>query len=193
MPEQRIRLLFVCQVEEEAAERLCRVPVKNDVMKRIIFSVFILYAYVGFSSCGGLLLKTPFKKSMEETTESVSVNEQNQVNAFLQELYDKYVFWSDRVGNFEDVVEHFSPEILTKLRKAYEYEYDGSGYAVWLFRTGAQDGPEDKSKVTSILTEGDDWYTVFFSDMGIKGSCRFHAKLVDGKVFVSEFENGSMK
>jgi Na+/proline symporter len=60
--------------------------VKNDVMKRIIFSVFILYAYVGFSSCGGLLLKTPFKKSMEETTESVSVNEQNQVTAFLQEL-----------------------------------------------------------------------------------------------------------
>lgn len=112
MPEQRIRLLFVCQVEEEAAERLCRVPVKNDVMKRIIFSVFILYAYVGFSSCGGLLLKTPFKKSMEETTESVSVNEQNQVNAFLQELYDKYVFWSDRVGNFEDVVEHFSPRFL---------------------------------------------------------------------------------
>jgi hypothetical protein len=167
--------------------------VKNDVMKRIIFSVFILYAYVGFSSCGGLLQKTPFKKSMEETTESVSVNEQNQVNAFLQELYDKYVFWSDRVGDFEDVVEHFSPEILTKLRKAYEYEYDGSGYAVWLFRTGAQDGPEDKSKVISILTEGDDWYTVFFSDMGLKGSCRFHAKLVDGKVFVSEFENGSMK
>lgn len=166
---------------------------KNDVMKRIIFSVFIFYAYVGFSSCGGLLQKTPFKKSMEETTESVSVNEQNQVTAFLQELYDKYVFWSDRVGNFEDVVEHFSPEILTKLRKAYEYEYDGSGYAVWLFRTGAQDGLEDKSKVTSISTEGDDWYTVFFSDMGLKGSCRFHAKLVDGKVFVSEFENGSMK
>lgn len=57
---------------------------KNDVMKRIIFSVFILYAYVGFSSCGGLLQKTPFKKSMEETTESVSVNEQNQVNAFYK-------------------------------------------------------------------------------------------------------------
>ena len=115
------------------------------------------------------------------------------MNAFLQELYDKYVFWNDEVGNFEDVVEHFSQKILTELRKAYEYEYDGSGYAVWLFRTGAQDGPEDKSKVTSILIEGDDWYTVFFSDMGLKGSCRFQAKLVDGKVFVSEFENGSMK
>lgn len=57
---------------------------KNDVMKRIIFSVFILYAYVGFSSCDGLLQKTPFKKSMEETTESVSVNEQNQVTAFYK-------------------------------------------------------------------------------------------------------------
>lgn len=169
------------------------IALNYNVMKRIIFSVFILYAYVGFASCGGLLQKTPFKKSMEATMESVSVNEQNQVNAFLQELYDKYVFWNDEVGNFEDVVEHFSQKILTELRKAYEYEYDGSGYAVWRFRTGAQDGPEDKSKVTSILIEGDDWYTVFFSDMGLKGSCRFQAKLVDGKVFVSEFENGSMK
>ena len=150
------------------------IALNYNVMKRIIFSVFILYAYVGFASCGGLLQKTP-------------------LNAFLQELYDKYVFWNDEVGNFEDVVEHFSQKILTELRKAYEYEYDGSGYAVWLFRTGAQDGPEDKSKVTSILIEGDDWYTVFFSDMGLKGSCRFQAKLVDGKVFVSEFENGSMK
>ena len=169
------------------------IALNYNVMKRIIFSVFILYAYVGFASCGGLLQKTPFKKSMEATMESVSVNEQNQVNAFLQELYDKYVFWNDEVGNFEDVVEHFSQKILTELRKAYEYEQDGSGYAVWLFRTGSQDGPEDKSKVTSILIEGDDWYTVFFSDMGLKGSCRFQAKLVDGKVFVSEFENGSMK
>ena len=80
------------------------IALNYNVMKRIIFSVFILYAYVGFASCGGLLQKTPFKKSMEATMESVSVNEQNQVNAFLQELYEKYVFWNDEVGNFEDVV-----------------------------------------------------------------------------------------
>ncbi len=161
------------------------------IMKRVIFNLFILYVYVILASCGGSSQKTPFKESMEETTESVSVNEQNRVNAFLQELYDEYIFGSDGSGDFEDVVEHFSPEILSKLRN--EFEYDGGGYAVWLFRTGAQDGPEDKSEVTSISTGGDGWYTVFFSDMGVKGSCRFQAKLVDGKVFVSRFENGSLK
>lgn len=159
-------------------------------MKRIIFSFLIIYAYAILSSCGGSSQKTPSEKSMEETKESVSVNEQNQVNLFLQELYDKYVFGNDDFCNFEDIVEHFSPKILTKLRN--EFEYDGGGYAVWLFRTGAQDGPEDKSEVTSISTEGDGWYTVFFSDMGIKGSCRFQAKLVNGKVFVSKFENMSL-
>lgn len=60
------------------------IALNYNVMKRIIFSVFILYAYVGFASCGGLLQKTPFKKSMEATMESVSVNEQNQVNAFYK-------------------------------------------------------------------------------------------------------------
>lgn len=160
-------------------------------MKRVICSFFILYAYVILASCSGSSQKKPFKGSMEETTESVSVNEQNQVNAFLQELYDKYVFGNDGFGDFEDIVEHFSPKILTQLRD--EFEYDGGGYAVWLFRTGAQDGPEDKSEVTSISTKGDGWYTVFFSDMGIKGSCRFQVKLVDGKVFVSKFENESLK
>lgn len=163
------------------------------IMKRIICigGLLVLSAHVILASCGGSLQKTSFKESMEETTESVSVNEQNQVNVFLQELYDKYVFGNDGLGDFEESVEHFSPEILTKLRN--EYEYDGDGYAVWLFRTGAQDGPEDKSEVTSISTEDDGWYTVFFNDMGIKGSCRFQAKLVDGKVFVSEFENESLK
>lgn len=162
-------------------------------MKRIICigGLLVLSAHVILASCGGSSQKTSFKESMEETTESVSVNEQNQVNAFLQELYDKYIFGNDGSGDFEELVEHFSPEILARLRN--EYEYDGDGYAVWLFRTGAQDGPEDNSEVTSISTENDGCYTVFFNDMGIKGSCRFQAKLVDGKVFVSEFENESLK
>lgn len=160
-------------------------------MKRCIFSLFTLFAYVILVSCGGPSQKTPSKESMEKSTALVSINEQNQVNAFLQELYDKYVFGNDGFGDFEDVTEHFSPKILTILRN--EFEYDGNGYAVWLFRTGEQDGPEDKSEVTSISTKGDGWYTVSFSDMGIKGICRFQAKTVDGKVFVSKFENGYLK
>ena len=49
------------------------------------------------------------------------------------------------------------------------------------------------NEVTSISTEGDGWYPVFFSDMGIKESCCFQAKLVNGNVFCSRFENAYLK
>lgn len=158
-------------------------------MKKI-FYFFILNVCVILSSCKSSPQKTQSMK-YKETTETMSVKEVNMVNAFLQELYDRYVFGNDGLCNFEDIVEHFSPKILTKLRN--EFEYDGGGYAVWLFRTGIQDGPEEKSKIISISTEGDGWYIVFFSDMGIKSSCRFKVKIVKGKVFVCDFENGTIE
>ena len=160
-------------------------------MKRNPFCLFFLFVCVILTSCNNSSQKTTSTESNEEVIESVSDKDQNQVKAFLQELYDKYVFGNEEFCDFEEIVEHFSPKILTKLRN--EFEYDGGGYAVWLFRTGAQDGPEDKSEVISISTEGDGWYTVSFSDMGIKGSCRFQAKIVDGIVFVSNFEKGSLE
>ena len=158
-------------------------------MKKIILNFFILSVCVILESCSTSPQKTPSIESNAETTESVNLKKQKLVKAFLQDLYDKYVFGNDEFYDFEDIVEHFSLKILTKLRN--EYEYDGGGYAVWLFRTGAQDGPEEKSEITSISTEGDGWYTVFFSDMGIKGSCRFQANIVEGEVFVNNFETGS--
>lgn len=158
-------------------------------MKKII--LFILTVCLILESCGRSPQKTPSTGPKEETAQYVNIKEQNLVNAFLQELYDKYVFGNGGLCNFEDIVEHFSQKILARLRN--EFEYDGGGYAVWLFRTGAQDGPDEKSGVTSISTEGDGWYTVFFSDMGIKSSCRFHAKIVEGNVFISDFENGSIE
>lgn len=159
-------------------------------MKKL-FYFFILNVCVILASCSGSPQKTPSKESNVKTVESVSFKEQNLVTAFLQELYDKYVFGNDEFCDFEDIVDHFSPKILTKLRN--EFEYDGGGYAVWLFRTGANGGPSNRSEVTSISTEGDGWYTVFFIDMGIKSSCRFKAKLVEGKVFIEKFENRSIE
>ena len=157
-------------------------------MKRIILKLFILNVCVILASCNGSPQKASSPDYKVETSESMSIEEQNMVKTFLKRLYNKYVFANDGLSNFEDIVEHFSPEILTKLRN--EFEYDGGGYAVWLFRTGAQDGPEEKSEVISISTEGDGWYTVIFSDMGIKSSCRFQVKMVEGDVFVCDFENG---
>ena len=178
-------------VELGLLQRFSKQSINIIIMKKNILNLFILKVCIILVSCNSIQQKTPPIEDKVETTESVGVKEQSLVKAFLQELYDKYVFGNDGVCNFEDIVEHFSPKILTKLRN--EFEYDGGGYAVWLFRTGAQDGPEAKSEVISISTEGDGWYTVFFSDMGIKSSCRLQVKIVEGKVFVTAFENGSVE
>lgn len=64
-----------------------------------------------------------------------------------------------------------------------DYGYDGEGYAVWLFRTGAQDGPDDVSEIREVASLGDGRYRVDFVDMGTEG--RRIVKIVD--------ENGAMK
>ena len=71
--------------------------------------------------------------------------------------------------------------LLRKLRA--DYGYDGEGYAVWLFRTGAQDGPDDVSEIREVASLGDGRYRVDFVDMGTEG--RRIVKIVD--------ENGAMK
>ena len=108
------------------------------------------------------------------------------MTVFLTDLYEKYVLCTRGYHNFSKIKSHFSPKILKKMRK--EFEYDGGGYAVWIFRTGVQDGPSE-SQLRSITPEGDGWYKVSFSDMGYKGSCRFKAEIRDGEVFISDYKN----
>lgn len=110
------------------------------------------------------------------------------VEAFLLRLYHRYVFaLESRDADFGEIAHCFAPAIQKQLRDGYDYE--GEGYAVWLFRTGLQDGPEDTSSVTAIKKEGGGWYRVDFSDMGTRGSCRFKATMRDGSVYISEMEN----
>lgn len=67
------------------------------------------------------------------------------------------------------IIKYCSDKLKKKLEEAYEYE--GGGYATWLFRSDAQDGP-DEHKITKMVPEGDGWYKYDFIDMGITGSHR---------------------
>lgn len=85
---------------------------------------------------------------------------------FIKDFYADYVFGpSDYVAALK---KHCTPEMLEELRK--RYEYDGEGYAIWMFRSGAQDGPGQVWEVTSVVALGNGYYRVNFIDMGIKGS-----------------------
>lgn len=81
-------------------------------MKKNILNLFILKVCIILVSCNSIQQKTPPIEDKVETTESVGVKEQSLVKAFLQELYDKYVFGNDGVCNFEDIVEHFPLRFL---------------------------------------------------------------------------------
>ena len=114
-----------------------------------------------------------------------SSEESEQIKDFLLNFYDNYIIGH---RDFSEIQYHFSPSIVSTLQSAYQEEYDGMGYAIWLFRSGAQDGPGE-SEVINIENNGDSWYTVYMSDMGFKGSCMFKASIEDEVVFITYFKN----
>lgn len=85
---------------------------------------------------------------------------------FIENFYSNCVF--KRI-DYKPILEKLCTTKLLKELKD-NYDYDGEGYAIWNFRTGAQDGPNDVSKVTSITVLGNGIYKVNFIDMGIKGN-----------------------
>lgn len=80
--------------------------------------------------------------------------------SFIRDFYQNRLFEDEAF-----LKEHCSCHLISRLREAYDYE--GEGYAVWLFRSGAQDGPDGtKNDVVSVEREGD-WYTYEAYDCGI--------------------------
>ncbi len=106
---------------------------------------------------------------------------------FLRELYEKHVFGGCGLEGLED---HFADSVLTRLKKGYDM--DGEGYALWLLRTGFQDGPEDESSVLSIYP-CNGGFKVAYSDMGHRGSTTFKLRNDNGKVIVEDFESETVK
>ena len=176
-------------------------------MKKILFTLIVPSVFLFLASCSNSPEKaSPAETGVDSTStrvdpaatkvdslastveapQTTTAEEEKLVTVFLTDLYEKYVLCTRGYHNFSKIKSHFSPKILKKMRK--EFEYDGGGYAVWIFRTGVQDGPSE-SQLRSITPEGDGWYKVSFSDMGYKGSCRFKAEIRDGEVFISDYEN----
>ena len=86
-------------------------------------------------------------------------------NMYNQEKYEDYSFLKS----------HCTKKMLKKLEDSFEYECDGTCYATWLFRSGAQDekynwgqNVESESKILSIVAKDDHWYAYTALDMGWK-------------------------
>lgn len=78
---------------------------------------------------------------------------------------------------------HCTDKMLSKLID--DYDYDGFGYAIWDFRTGAQEG-DGPSKIVSIKSLGGNWYRYDFLDMGFKGAKKVHFVYEDGDLMIDK-------
>lgn len=98
---------------------------------------------------------------------------------FIRDMYEKVLY--EDYGFLE---KHCTEGLLTKLSEAYDYE--GDGYAVWEFRSGAQDGPGDEHSVISIEDQGDGWYRYVAMDMGLTFTKRIRLSHEGGKTMIED-------
>lgn len=95
----------------------------------------------------------------------------------IRKLYDTEVFANGRDKDF-DINDICTSDFLKRLSDASDY--DGGGYALWLLRSGAQDGDDISSKVLSVDLGPDDTVVVHWTDMGHEGSTTFTMVRSDG-------------
>ncbi|MBR2234477.1 MAG: hypothetical protein IJ892_05435 [Prevotella sp.] len=122
-----------------------------------------------------------YNKDDGSKLQSALDKEQKKVKAFITDMYNNYKY-----GDEDFLKEHCTERLLNQLREAYEY--DGEGYAFWLFRTSSTDGLGDGTRVVDVNTDDGLWYVYDFYDGSMRGKNRVKCVVVDGKVWMDEVE-----
>ena len=105
----------------------------------------------------------------------------------IQTFYSRHIF-GDEFANDSVMAKYCTKELAQKLQDDYDNEYsDGGGYAVWKFRSGAQDG-EDIHEIEKIESLGDGKYIVHYNDMGNKGTHTITTVIQDGEIFFDKLD-----
>ena len=102
------------------------------------------------------------------STETISEDIDARAIEKIQTFYGKYIFGREEATD-SVIAQYCTKALAQKLRDDYNNEFaDGGGYAIWEFRSGAQDG-EDIQEVEKIEPLGESKYLVHYNDMGNKG------------------------
>ena len=132
----------------------------------------------------------------EETTEEQKVEEapaveedeaedEAKIRDFINNMYEQELY------SEEDFLKtHCSKALLQYLKD--QYDYDGEGYAFWLFRTSSQDGKPGaenvESKVLSVTKDSEGWYHYTFTDGGWHGENKIRLHMENGQVVMDELK-----
>jgi hypothetical protein len=125
--------------------------------------------------------------SCSDKQESSSNNVDTKAIEKIQTFYTNYIF-GDEFANDSVIATYCTKNLAQELSKAYDAEFsDGGGYAVWKFRSDAQDG-EDIREIEKIEPLGDGKYTVHYNDMGNKGTHTITIVQQDGEIFFDKLD-----
>ena len=120
--------------------------------------------------------------SATESSSSISNAFDAKVFEKIQTFYSKHIF-GDEFANDSVIAQYCTKSLAKKLRDAYNNEFsDGGGYAVWKFRSNAQDG-EDIHEIEKIEPLGKNKYRVHYNDMGNKGKLTITIVQQNGEIF----------
>ena len=140
-------------------------------MRKLISILAVAVVAVCFTGCQ---MKAPAAVS-----EAVQDNE--AAEQFIREMFT--------TRNFEDydyLRSHCTGKLLDKL--AEQYEYDGDGLAVWLFRSGAQDSKYEfaPTEILRITPIGDNWYAYTALDAGWRFTAALKLLSKDGSFLMDD-------
>ena len=126
--------------------------------------------------------------SCSDKQESSSSNDPDaKVFEKIQTFYANYIFGTQEATD-SVIATYCTKNLAQELSKAYDAEFsDGGGYAVWKFRSDAQDG-EDIHEVEKIEPLGNGKYTVHYNDMGNKGTHTITIVQQDGEIFFDKLD-----
>lgn len=102
----------------------------------------------------------------------------SDVEGKIRQLYENEVFGTAKDPDFK-ISDICTADFLERLENANDY--DTKGYAMWLLRSGMQDGDDSPSKVLCIEPGEGNTVIVHWTDMGYKGSTTFKLLYSDGR------------
>lgn len=154
----------------------------------LLFGVYKVY-FKGKDKIAEISQRQNYSSEAVGASSNGNVVQNNKEDDFepitFEEFYNDYVFGNKDFSKIANKV--CTPRLLQYLKDAYEYECeDGECYAMWLFRSGNQDGTSDECRVVNVKDEGDGWVGVFFIDMGIKDTIYIRFVQYNGKKLMDE-------
>lgn len=103
---------------------------------------------------------------------------------FITDMYNNTKYVDDSF-----LESHCSEQMLKKLQEEYDYDcYEGNCYAVWLFRSGNQDGISDRNEIISVEALGGHWYRYDYYDMGYTGANKIKVIKQNGAFIIEDVE-----